>query len=162
MEGEVNMHFQSSYAGDKEIQVVAFKLGQEEYAVDIVNVMEINRLTNITRVPKTASYIEGVINLRGNIIPLINLNIRFSIEASGVEDDKRIIVFQFDDIKAGIIVDEVSEVLRLSEKDIEQVDKVYNAVNSEQITGIAKINDRLLILLDIKKIFESENFRQVV
>ena len=155
MGNETSMHFQSSYAQDKDIQVVAFKLGQEEYAVDIVNVMEINRLTNITRVPRTTGYIEGVINLRGNIIPLINLHTKFGIAASGAEDDKRIIVFQYDDIKAGIIVDEVSEVLRLSEKEIEQIDKVYNAINSEQITGIAKINDRLLILLDIKKIFES-------
>lgn len=159
MANDSSVHFQSSYTQDKEIQVVAFKLAKEEYAVDIVNVQEINRLLNITRVPRTVKHLEGVINLRGNIIPLINLHTRFNIEASGNEEDRRIIVFQFDDVKAGIIVDEVSEVLRLSEKDIEQTDNVYHAIKGEHINGIAKVDDRLLILLDLKKILESDSFR---
>ncbi len=135
-----------------EIQVVVFRLGKEEYAIDILDVLEIIRLLNVTRVPKVEKYIEGVINLRGNIVPLLNLHTKFNLEVSGLEDERRIIVCQFDEIKAGIIVDEVLEVIQLGNSDIESVDNVYTSVSSEQIEGIAKISGRLLILLDMKKI----------
>lgn len=138
----------------EEIQVVAFRLGQEEYAVDILNVQDINRLLSITRIPRAAKHIEGVVNLRGNIIPIINLHTRFNLEAAGAHEDKRIIVFQFEDIKTGIIVDEVSEVLRLNKKDIEETSKVYNSISADLIKGIARVEDRLFLLLDILKILE--------
>lgn len=154
METVSNLHFQGSYSEDNEVQVVAFTLGQEEYAVDILYVLEINRLLNITRVPRAEKHVEGVVNLRGNIIPIINLHIRFNIDATENEEDKRIIVFQLDDMKVGIIVDQVSEVLRLNKNDIEETDKVYSAKNAEHIKGIAKFNNRLLLLLDLFKILE--------
>ncbi|MDD3267762.1 MAG: chemotaxis protein CheW [Syntrophomonadaceae bacterium] len=140
--------------GQGEIQVVAFRLGKEEYAVDILNVQEINRLLDITRVPRAARHIEGVVNLRGNIIPIINLHTRFNLQAAGDQEDKRIIVFQFDDIKTGIIVDEVSEVLSLNKNDIEETSNVYNSISADLIKGIARVDDRLFLLLDILKIFE--------
>lgn len=149
-----NLNMKISHSSTDEYQVVAFKLGKEEYAVDVLNVQEIERLLNITRVPRTKDYVDGVINLRGNIVPVINLHKKFNIDSSGSEDDKRIIVFQFDDIHAGIIVDEVSEVLRLNVNDIEETAKVYDSVAAEHIKGIAKVNDRLLILLDLLKILE--------
>lgn len=156
MEEAVSLDFQdSSYNQDSEIQVVVFKLGKEEYAVDILNVQEIERVLNITRVPRSKNHIEGVVNLRGNIIPIINLHKKFNLQTEGNEEDKRIIVFQFDDFKAGIIVDEVSEVLRLSKEDIEEAGKVYSSINTEHIKGVAKVDSRLLILLDIFNIFES-------
>lgn len=154
MEMSSNIRFQGSYSEDNEVQVVAFSLGQEEYAVDILYVLEINRLLNITRVPRAEKHIEGVVNLRGNIIPIINLHTRFNINASENEEDKRIIVFQLDDTKVGIIVDQVSEVLRLSKKDIEETEKVYSAKDADHIKGIAKVNNRLLLLLDLFKILE--------
>lgn len=154
MEDTININAQGDYLDKEEIQVVAFQLGNEEYAVDILNVQEIIRLLNITRVPRTEKHIEGVINLRGNIIPVINLHTRFNLGSTGNEEDKRIIVFQFDDIKAGIIVDEVSEVLRISRMEIESTEKVYSAIDTEHIKGIAKIDGRLLILLDLLKIIE--------
>lgn len=135
-----------------EIQVVVFRLGKEEYAIDILDVLEIIRLLNVTRVPRVEKYIEGVINLRGSIVPLLNLHTKFNLEVSGLEDERRIIVCQFDEIKAGIIVDEVLEVIQLGNSDIESVNNVYTSVSSEQIEGIAKISGRLLILLDMKKI----------
>lgn len=144
----------TSHTSSDEHQVVAFKLGREEYAVDVLNVQEIERLLNITRVPRTKDYIDGVINLRGNIVPVVNLHKKFNIDSYGEDDDKRIIVFQFDDIHAGIIVDEVSEVLRLNVNDIEETDKIYDSLTAEHIKGIAKINGRLLILLDLLKILE--------
>ncbi len=155
MEENRNLYFQGSYSQDDEIQVVAFNLGKEEYAVDILNVQEINRLLNITRVPRSEKHIEGVVNLRGNIIPIINLHKKFNLQSEGNEEDKRIVVFQFDDLKVGIIVDEVSEVLRLGKEDIEDTEKVYSSINAEHIKGIAKVNNRLLILLDLFKIMES-------
>lgn len=155
MEETVNLDLRDSYSQDDEIQVVAFNLGKEEYAVDILNVQEIERVLNITRVPRSTNYIEGVVNLRGNIIPIINLHKKFNLQAEGNEEEKRIIVFQFDDLKAGIIVDEVSEVLRLGKEDIEETGKVYGSINAEHIKGVAKVNSRLLILLDIFNILES-------
>ena len=155
MEETVNLDLRDSYSQDDEIQVVAFNLGKEEYAVDILNVQEIERVLNITRVPRSTNYIEGVVNLRGNIIPIINLHKKFNLQAEGNEEEKRIIVFQFDDLKAGIIVDEVSEVLRLGKEDIEETGKVYGSINAEHIKGVAKVDSRLLILLDIFNILES-------
>lgn len=155
MEEIANLDLRDSYSQDDEIQVVAFNLGKEEYAVDILNVQEIERVLNITRVPRSTNYIEGVVNLRGNIIPIINLHKKFNLQAEGNEEEKRIIVFQFDDFKAGIIVDEVSEVLRLGKEDIEETGKVYGSINAEHIKGVAKVDSRLLILLDIFNILES-------
>lgn len=145
---------QNNQLSNEEYQVVAFNLGKEEYAVDVLNVQEIERLLNITRVPRTQNYIEGVINLRGNIVPVVNLHKKFSLESIGDEDDKRIIVFQFEELQVGIIVDGVSEVLRLNVNDIEETAKVYSSLSAEHIKGIAKINDRLLILLDLLRILE--------
>lgn len=139
-----------------EIQVVVFRLGKEEYAIDILHVQEIIRLLNVTRIPRVEKHIEGVINLRGNIVPLLNLHTKFNLQISGSEDERRIIVCQFDEIKAGIIVDEVLEVIRLSSGDIESVDNAYTSVSTEQIKGIAKVSGRLLILPDMKKIFIGE------
>jgi len=146
--------------GSSEKQVVVFRLGKEEYAVNILNVQEIIRLLNITRIPRAEKYIEGVVNLRGNIIPLINIHSKFGLETLGDEDERRIIVCQFDDIKAGMIVDEVLEVIRLNPDAIEPVDSVYTAISSNQIKGIAKVSDRLLILLDMKKVLTDEASEQ--
>ena len=154
MDKMLNLPGEEELNGDDGIQVVAFRLGKEEYAVDILHVQEIVRLLSITRVPRSAKHIEGVVNLRGNIVPIINLHQRFNIESAGEEEDKRIVVFQFDDFKAGIIVDEVSEVLALNSNDIEETDKVYSSMSSDFIKGIARVDSRLFLLLDLQKIIE--------
>lgn len=137
---------------ENEIQVVAFKLGSQEYALDILSVQEIIKLQNIARVPRTSYYVQGVINLRGNVIPVFNLHKRFNIESAGKDEDKRIIVFQFDDIKAGVIVDGVSEVLRINGEDIEDAVKVYSSVDHDFIQGVGKVDGRLLILLNLESL----------
>jgi len=154
MDNTVNLQSEEGFTHNDGIQVVAFRLGKEEYAVDILHVQEIVRLLSITRVPRSAKHIEGVVNLRGNIVPIINLHQRFNIESAGEEEDKRIVVFQFDDFKAGIIVDEVSEVLALNSNDIEETDKVYSSMSSDFIKGIARVDNRLFLLLDLQKIIE--------
>lgn len=150
MNNDAELH----YEGEEEIQVVAFQLGKEEYAVDILNVQEINRLLNITRIPRADKHLEGVVNLRGNIIPVINLHKKFNLASAGDDDDKRIIVFQFEDVRAGIIVDEVSEVLKINIRDIEAA--AYQSVDVTMIKGIAKVDGRLLILLDLPRILGLE------
>lgn len=137
-----------------DMQAVAFRLGKEEYAVEILHVQEINRLLKITRVPRTEPWIEGVVNLRGNIVPVINLHTRFGLQPDGDPEDRRIILFQFDDLKIGVIVDEVSEVLHIRAQDIEETGSVYDSGHADHIKGVAKVNDRLLILLDLIKTFE--------
>lgn len=155
MRDVMNLPAENAYHEDHEMQVVAFRLGNEEYAVDILFVQEIIRLLNITRVPSSGKHIEGVINLRGNIIPIVNLHSKFNLQASDNQEDKRIVVFRFEDVQVGIIVDEVSEVIRIKGQDIEPADKVYGAMEADHIKGIAKIDDRLLILLNLASIFES-------
>lgn len=152
----LNMEMETSRQDNDKIQVVAFQLGKEEYAVDILNVLEINRLLNITRIPKAGHCIEGVVNLRGNIIPVINLHKKFNLESAGDEEEKRIVVFEFDDIKVGIIVDKVSEVLHLQKSNIEETGKVYSSIDANLIKGVAKFEDRLLILLDLQSLLENQ------
>lgn len=152
METQNSLGFKESNYQEDEIQVAAFRLGREEYAVDILKVQEINRLFSITRVPRSDKNIDGVVNLRGNIIPVINLHRKFNIEAVGDSDKKRIIVFQLDEVKAGIIVDEVSEVLIVKNSNIEETSQVYNSMDAELIKGIAKVGERLLIILDLEKL----------
>lgn len=147
---------ETAYSKEDEVQVVAFQLGNEEYAVDILNVQEINRMLHITRVPRANQFIEGVINLRGNIIPVINLHKKFQLPVLGDEEEKRIIVFQFEDIGVGIIVDKVSEVLKITNSQIEEASSVYKSLSSEFINGIAKVDDRLLILIDLHQMLGLE------
>jgi len=137
-----------------EVQIVAFKLGNEEYAVDILAVQEIIRLLHITRVPRANGFIEGVINLRGNVIPIINLHKKFSLGEPVYSDDTRIIVFQVEDVRAGFIVDGVSEVLRLNLTDVEATQSVYGSLDANVIRGIGKVKGRLVILLDPAQLLE--------
>lgn len=135
-----------------ELQVVAFVLGKEEYAVDILAVQEINKLPQITRVPRAPHYIEGVINLRGNVIPVLNLHKRFGLGDQGITEETRIIVFEHNDITAGIIVDQVTEVSLIKAADIEETSRVYSSIDAELIRGVGKLDDRLLILLNLEKL----------
>jgi len=148
--------YEENRISSKKIQVVAFQLSNAEYAVEITSVQEINRLINITRVPRAPLYIEGVINLRGNIIPVINLHKKFNLSGQNFDEDTRVIVFQFADIKAAIIVDRVSEVLLLDTAEIDESQHLYSSIDADLIKGMAQIDNRLLILLDLKKMFSTE------
>ncbi|MDR1615740.1 MAG: chemotaxis protein CheW [Syntrophomonadaceae bacterium] len=139
---------------DENLQVVVFRLGIEEYAVDILYVQEIKKLLSITRVPHAENYKEGVVNLRGNIIPIISFHTRFSLQAQGKETDKRIIVFKIGELEFGAIVDAVVEVVHLKREDIDEATKLYDSIDDDYISGVIKRNDRLLIVLDLKKIFD--------
>lgn len=135
-----------------ELQLVVFKLADEEYGVEIIQVQEIIRIMETTRVPKAPNFIKGVINLRGNVIPVIDLKKRFGLDESLVDDQTRIIVVEVQDYTVGMIVDCVSEVLRLANNAIEPTPPVFSNLNDDYVRGVGKLEDRLLILLDLDKI----------
>lgn len=134
------------------LQLVSFNLDREEFAIDILAVQEIIRMVNITKVPKSPPFVEGVINLRGNIIPVIDLRKRFGMETREYSKETRIIVVDIDGNTIGLIVDSVSEVLRLPAGTVEPPPSVVSNIESEYINGVGKLDDRLLILLNLNKI----------
>ena len=142
-------------ADTKIIQLVTFRLGEEEYGVDILKVHEINRMMDITSVPNAPNCIEGVINLRGKVIPVINLRRKFGLPHKQADARSKIVVVDIG-TSAGMIVDSVSEVLRISSDIVEPPPLMTTGVNSEYIRGVGKLKDRLLILLDIEKLLGAE------
>ncbi|MCF6097054.1 chemotaxis protein CheW [Thermovorax subterraneus] len=135
-------------------QFVVFKLGQEEYGVDIMQVNTIERMMPITRVPKAPDFVEGVINLRGEIIPVIDLKKRFGLASGEITPDTRIIIVMLDDLTVGMIVDSATEVVQLTQDSIEPPPSVAGNISSDFLEGIGKIGDRLLIILNLEKILK--------
>jgi purine-binding chemotaxis protein CheW len=131
------------------LQLVTFKLGNEEYAVNILKVQEINRMKEITRVPNTPAYVEGVINLRGKVIPVVNLRAKFSLAERENDIQSRIMIMDIQGITMGLVVDAVSEVLRIPSSIVEPTPPMASTISAEYIKGIAKLEDRLIILLDM-------------
>ncbi len=147
--------------GDELLQLVTFKLGGEEFGVDILKVQEINRSMEITKVPRAPNFVEGVINLRGRVIPIIDLRRRFGKEHKSHDQNTRIIVFEIRSMIVGFVVDSVSEVLRIKTDTVEQAPPVVAGVESDYIKGIGKLDNRLLILLDLNKIISHEEEEQL-
>ena len=142
-------------AGAEELlQLVSFNIGEEEFGVDILKVQEINRMVEITKVPQAPHYVEGVINLRGKVIPIVDLRKRFNLEVKEYDKNTRIVVLDIDGSIIGMVVDSVSEVLRLPSNTIEPPPEIVTGVNSEYIKGVAKLEDRLLIFLDLSKVID--------
>ncbi len=140
------------------LQLVSFKIGDEEFGVDILSVQEINRMSQITKVSNKPDFIEGVINLRGRIIPVIDLLVKLGMIRKVHGKNTRIVVVELKGQILGFIVDEVSEVLRIP-KDITEVPpEMVGGVDSDYITSIGKLEDRLLILLDLEKILSTSEF----
>ena len=135
------------------LQLVTFTLGNEEYAVDIRKVHEINRMKGITKIPNAPSYVEGVINLRGKVIPVVNLRERLGLEGKGNDEHLRIMIMAVREITMGLIVDSVSEVLRIPSDIVEPPPPISSGIGTEFINGIAKLEDRLIILLDMDMLF---------
>ena len=139
-----------------EEQLVTFSLGEEEFGVDIMKVQEIIRIPPITQVPNAPAYVEGVINLRGNIIPVVNLRKRFCMPSGEETDLSRIVVLQFDGKVFGVRVDGVTEVLRLDSNSIEPPPPVALGMDAHYIRGVGKIGERLLILLNLDRLIGGE------
>lgn len=146
---------------DTILQLVSFNIGDEEFGVDILGVQEINRMTEVTRVPNAPSYVEGVINLRGKVIPVIDLRKRLMMATRGHDQDTRIIVVEIDGKVIGFVVDKVNEVLRIPQSVTEAPPSMVSGIKSDYITAIGKLTDRLIILLDLDKILSDDEKAQV-
>jgi len=148
-----------------EKQLVTFFLGDEEYGFEITQVQEINRLTDVTRLPKAPPFVAGVTNLRGQVVPLINLRHRFSLPEKKPDDRTRIIIVELDGHRTGIIVDQVNEVLRLYERDIEDTPGIVSseADSGDFMSGVCKVDngDRMILLLDTSKLLTKSEKRQL-
>jgi len=133
-------------------QYVIFRIGDQEFGADIHKVSIVEKMMNIARVPTTPPYIKGVINLRGEIIPVLSLRIKFGLPEIETDDDTRIIIFKFNEFALGIIVDAVYEVAVYNEEDIESVTSITNDRSYDYIVGIAKREGRLVTLINIEKL----------
>lgn len=141
---------------DELLQLVSFTLGDEEFGVDILKVQEINRMVTVTSVPNAPVFVDGVINLRGKVIPIIDLRTRFGMPRREHDRNTRIIVVELEGKVVGFVVDAVSEVLRIPKNVTEPPPAVVTGVNTDYITAVGKLEDRLLILLDLEKVFSIE------
>ena len=140
------------------IQLVTFKLGPEEFGVDILKVQEIIRMMPITKVPNAPQFVEGVINLRGKVIPVIDMRKRFGMAGCRRDNNTRIMVMDLQGQVVGFVVDAVSEVLRIPESTVEAPPAVVAGIGSEYMRGVGKLHDRLLILLDLDRLLTEQEF----
>ncbi|PWL56824.1 MAG: chemotaxis protein CheW [Desulfovibrionaceae bacterium] len=143
------------------LQLVTFSIDEEEFGVNILKVQEIIRIMEITRVPRSPEFVEGVINLRGRVIPIVDLRRRFGLAAIAHDKDTRIIVIELNSLVVGFIVDAVSEVLRIPADTVEPTPPVAAGMDSEYISGVGKLQDRLLILLDLDKLLTAEDLHRL-
>lgn len=153
--GSLNFSSNQRNAGTEQLQLVTFEVANEEFAVDILAVQEINRMMELTRVPQSPADVEGVINLRGKIIPVLDLRKRFGFPVGERNEQNRIIVVEVTGRVLGFIVDRVHEVLRIDSSIVEPAPAMVCSIDSDFIAGVGKLDDRLLILLDLTKLFHS-------
>jgi purine-binding chemotaxis protein CheW len=139
------------------IQLVGFRLDNEDYAIAITKIQEIILMKPITRIPQVPDFIEGLINLRGSVIPIVNLRKRFGLPAREVDDETRTIVVNILEKTVGCIVDAVTQVMRINRDQIQPPPLSVLAVSHQYIAGLARLDDRLLIILDIERLFEDQN-----
>ncbi len=145
-----------------ENQFVIFRLGNEKYAVDILNVGGISEYRDITNVPNAPYFIEGIINLRGDIIPIINLKKRFEIPEKEVDPDTRIIINNIGGKDMGFIVDEASQVVKIEDENIEVAPDIIKGNERAYIHGVGKMGDDIVILLDLEKVLSDEEKQEVM
>lgn len=139
------------------IQLVSFQLAQELYGIEITRVREIILISEITRIPQTPACVKGLINLRNNVIPVIDLRVLFSMPEGQQTDESRIMVLQTGNRTVGIMVDAVCEVLRVKKDQIAPPPATVASLGKEYLTGIVRLEKQLLILLNIDTILTDEN-----
>jgi len=137
---------------NEEIQVVAFKLRDEEYGVSILNVQEIRNMTDITRVPFAADFIKGVINLRGSVLPVIDLKKRLGLAETPYTENTRIVTVTIDELHVGMLVDAVTEVLTIGSKTVDTKKATNDRSGSRFLNGIGNVDGRLIIMLNLEEI----------
>ncbi|MBC5635983.1 chemotaxis protein CheW [Ornithinibacillus sp. BX22] len=144
-----------------EKKVIVFQLKDEEFAVSVQQIGSIERIQTITRVPNTAHFVKGVINLRGVVTPIVDLRSRIGIEEAEYTESTRIIIVNLEDMEVGLIVDAANDVIDISTETIEPAPEVIGAVNADYIEGVVKLENRLLILLDLRKVLTNEEINEL-
>ncbi|CAM3062595.1 MULTISPECIES: chemotaxis protein CheW [Paenibacillus] len=147
---------------EEELKVIVFKLGSEEYGIEVDKVQTIERMMPITRVPKTFSFVKGVINLRGVVIPVIDLRGRFSLPETEYTDQTRIVIVGVDDMQVGFIVDSANDVIDIKRDAIDSPPEVVGGVKARYLRGVAKLEDaRLLIMLNLNEVLNKSEVVQL-
>jgi purine-binding chemotaxis protein CheW len=142
-------------------KVVVFQLGQEEYAVPVEQVKTIEKLESLTRVPRTPEFVKGVVNLRGIVTPVIDLRGRFDLEESEYTEHTRMIVVAVGDLEVALVVDSANDVLDIPLDAIEAPPEVVGGIRANYLNGIAKMDNRLLVLLNLEKVLKKDEILQL-
>jgi purine-binding chemotaxis protein CheW len=145
----------------KSVQLVVFSIGTELYGVGIESVHEIVRVPDITGVPDAPIFLKGVINLRGRVIPVIDFRKRLRLQGMGETKSTRVLITENRGSHVGLLVDSVSEVRKIQPDAIEEPPEMVSAIGVEYITGVAKIENRLIILIDLKKILSVDDMKKL-
>lgn len=147
---------------EEDLKVIVFKLGTEQYGVEVEQVKTIERMIPMTRVPKTPPFVKGVINLRGIVVPVIDLRGRFNLEESKYVEDTRIIIINIKDLEVGLIVDSASDVVDIDKKDIQDPPEVVGGIRAKYLRGVAKLKDQsLLVLLNLDEVLNKNEIIQL-
>ena len=141
---------------DPVMQWVTFRLGDEKYGINVMQVQEVLRITEIAPVPGAPSYVLGIINLRGNVVTVIDTRNRFGLMSKETDDSSRIVIIETEDHIIGILVDSVAEVVELRASEMETAPNVGNDESSKYIQGVTSIENELLILVDLNKFLSDE------
>jgi len=146
----------------EELKVIVFTLAQEEYGIEVDKVRTIERMVPLTRVPKTPAFVKGVVNLRGVVIPVIDLRGRFGLNESDYTENSRIIIVAASELEVGFIVDSANDVLDVMSDAIENPPEVVGGVKAKYLSGVAKIGEnRLLILLNLPEVLNRNEIIQL-
>ncbi|WP_010282397.1 chemotaxis protein CheW [Bacillus timonensis] len=144
------------------LKVIIFSLHNEEYGIPVSQVRSIEKVLHITRVPRTAPFVKGVINLRGVVTPIIDLRTRFGMVETEYTDSTRIIIVATENVEAGLIVDTANDVMDIPVNTIEPPPEIVGSVEVEYLEGVAKLDKRLLILLNLEKVLNPEIVREKI
>jgi len=150
---------------DFQYQLVTFQLGEEQYGIDIMDVKEIVRLQDIRPIPNAPSYVEGIINLRGEIIPIINLHKRFHIKKAVVGEDEELlsgfVIIDVDGMKLGVVIDKIARVVTIENQQIQAPPQMLSGIGAEYIQGVIQTDEGYLIILDIRRLFNPKELQKI-
>jgi purine-binding chemotaxis protein CheW len=147
---------------EEEKKVIVFALGSEEYGVEVDKVRTIERMQPLTRVPKVPAFIKGVINLRGVVVPIIDLRDRFGLDHAEYNDNTRIIIVSAGEFEVGLIVDSANDVIDLDSNEIESPPEIVGGIKAKYLEGIARVGEnRLLVLLNLERVLDKSEIMQL-
>jgi len=145
----------------KVLQMVGFKVDREFFGVPIEKVKEIVRVPEITHVPDAPEFVEGVINLRGKIVPVVDMRKRLGAKTNEPSRTSRVLILEMDTGVVGLIVDSASEILKISDEAIEPPPELVSSIGGDYITGVGKLNDKLIVMLDLKRLMSAEEIKRL-